>query len=83
VIDVTTHPDVDRPAAEVFAFVSDHLNAPLWQSGLHEVRRTADGPIGVGTEHVFVRRFAGSVIDVAAGQPTVDTIAERLRQLDT
>jgi uncharacterized membrane protein len=63
VIDVTTHLDVDRPAAEVFTFVSDHLNAPLWQNGLHEVRRTTDGPIGVGTEHVFVRRFAGRQIE--------------------
>jgi uncharacterized membrane protein len=63
VIDVTTRLDVDRPATEVFAFVSDHLNAPLWQNGLHEVRRTTDGPIGVGTEHVFVRRFAGRQIE--------------------
>jgi len=62
-IDVVTHLDVDRPAAEVFAFVSDQVNAPLWQSGLHEVRRTTDGPIGVGTEHVFVRRFAGRRIE--------------------
>jgi hypothetical protein len=50
VIDVVTHLDVDRPAGDVFAFVSDQLNAPRWQRGLHEVRRTTDGPIGVGTE---------------------------------
>jgi uncharacterized membrane protein len=62
-IDVVTHVDVDRPAAEVFAFVSDHLNAPLWQRGLHEVRRTTVDPIGVGSEHVFVRRFAGRRIE--------------------
>ena len=62
-IDVVTHLDVDRPAAEVFAFVSDHRNGPLWQRGLDEVRRTTDGPIGVGTEHVFVRRFAGRRIE--------------------
>lgn len=63
VIDVVTHLDVHRPAATVFAFVSDQLNAPRWQRGLHEVRRTTDGPIGVGTEHVFVRRFAGRRIE--------------------
>ena len=39
-IEVVPHLDVDRPAAEVFAFVSDQLNAPHWQRGLHEVRRT-------------------------------------------
>ena len=64
-IDVTTELDVDRPAAVVFAFVSDQCNATRWQRGLHEVRRTTDGPIGVGTEHVFVRRFAGRKIESA------------------
>jgi len=31
-IDVVTHLDVDRPAADVFAFVSDQLNAPAARS---------------------------------------------------
>ena len=43
----------------MFAFVADQTNAPRWQQGLHEVRRLTPGPIGVGTEHAFVRRFAG------------------------
>ena len=47
------------PPAEVFAFVSDMTNAPRWQTGLHEVRRLTPGPLRVGTEHDFVRRFAG------------------------
>ena len=63
VIDVVTNLDVDRPAGDVFAFVSDQLNAPRWQHGLHDVRRTTNGPIGVGSEHVFVRRFAGRRIE--------------------
>lgn len=42
-----------------FAFVADQTNAPRWQSGLAEVRRVSPGPLGVGSEHVFVRRFAG------------------------
>src|SRR5687768_10448172 len=62
-ISVETHLDTARPAAEVFAFVSDHTNAPRWQRGLHEVRRLTDGPLGVGTEHAFVRRFAGRLIE--------------------
>jgi uncharacterized protein YndB with AHSA1/START domain len=48
---------VDRPIEEVFAYVGDQTNTPAWQSGLVEVRRTTDGPIGVGTKHTFVRRF--------------------------
>lgn len=58
-IDLTTRVEISRPVAEVFAFVADQTNAPRWQSGLHAVRRLTDGPIGVGTEHEFVRRFAG------------------------
>ena len=62
-IDVVTHLDVDRPAGGVFAFVSDQVNAPQWQRGLSEVRRTTDCSIGVGSEHVFVRRFVGRRIE--------------------
>lgn len=62
-IDVQTKIDIARPAAEVFAFVSDQTNAPRWQQGLHEVRRTTDGPIGVGSEHVFIRVFGGRRIE--------------------
>ena len=51
--------EISRPVAEVFAFVADQTNAPKWQNGLREVRRLTDGPIGAGTEHEFVRRFAG------------------------
>jgi uncharacterized membrane protein len=53
---------IDRPAEEVFAFVSDQTNAPAWQRGLVEVRRTSDGPIGVGTRHTFVRTLMGRTI---------------------
>ena len=50
---------IDRPAEDVFAYVSDHTNAPRWQRGLIEVRRATDGPIGVGTRHTLVRTFMG------------------------
>jgi Polyketide cyclase / dehydrase and lipid transport. len=50
---------INRPIEEVFAFVGDLTNAPQWQSGLVEVRRTTDGPLRVGTTHTFVRNFMG------------------------
>lgn len=62
-LDIRTCLDIDRPAAEVFEFVADQTNAPRWQHGLHEVRRLTPNPLGVGTEHVFVRRFAGMNIE--------------------
>lgn len=51
--------DINRTADDVFAYVSDQSNGPLWQPGLLEVRRTTEGPIGVGTRHTFVRTFMG------------------------
>jgi uncharacterized protein YndB with AHSA1/START domain len=50
---------IDRPVAEVFAFVTDQRNTPQWQAGLVEVQRLTDGPPGIGTRHVFVRSFLG------------------------
>ena len=58
-IDLETTVEIDRPVEEVFAFVADQTKTPQWQADLHEVRRLTDGPIGVGTEHEFVRVFAG------------------------
>jgi len=63
VIVVESVVDIGRPATEVFSFVADQTNAPRWQHGLYEVRRLTDGPIGVGTEHAFVRRLAGRRIE--------------------
>jgi len=56
---------IDRPVEDVFAFVSDHTNAPRWQRGLLEVRRASDGPIGVGTRHTFVRTFMGRRLEAS------------------
>jgi len=50
---------IDSPIADVFAFVTDQRNTPRWQSGVVEVQRLTDGPIGVGTRHAFVRNFLG------------------------
>ncbi|MCZ7570174.1 MAG: SRPBCC family protein [Ardenticatenaceae bacterium] len=56
---------VNRPVEEVFAFVADQTNAPRWQSGLLEVRRMTDGPLGVGTQHTFVRKFLGRRLEAS------------------
>lgn len=50
---------IRRPIEEVFAFVADQTKAPQWQSGLLEVRRTTNGPLGIGTKHTAVRKFMG------------------------
>jgi uncharacterized protein YndB with AHSA1/START domain len=39
---------IKRPVEEVFSFVADQTNAPQWQEGLLEVRRTTGETLGVG-----------------------------------
>ena len=59
---VDTVVNIDRPVPEVFDFVADMTNAPLWQSGLHAGERIPPGRVRVGSEHVFERRFAGRAL---------------------
>ncbi len=59
---VDTVVNIERPVPEVFDFVADMTNAPLWQSGLHLVERIPPGRVRVGSEHVFERRFAGRAL---------------------
>ena len=40
---------VDRPIAEVFAFLADGTNDPKFSPRVKEIRQATDGPIGVGT----------------------------------
>lgn len=56
---------IHRPIEEVFAFVADQRNAPQWQHGAVEVRRTTEGPLGIGTKHTFVRKFMGRKMEAS------------------
>jgi hypothetical protein len=40
---------VDRPIAEVFAFLADGTNDPKFSPRVLEIRKATDGPVGVGT----------------------------------
>jgi hypothetical protein len=42
---------IDRPAAEVFDFVADERNEPLYNPRLTHVELLTPGPIGVGTRY--------------------------------
>jgi hypothetical protein len=50
---------IGRPVEEVFAVVQDVTKAPLWNPGLLEVRRTSEGPLGVGATMIYVGTFMG------------------------
>ena len=51
--------EIERPVEVVFAVLVDLDKAPDWNPGLTEVRRTSDGPLGVGSTMVYVGRFLG------------------------
>jgi hypothetical protein len=40
---------IDRPIAEVFAFLADGTNDPKFSPRVLEIRKATDGPVGVGT----------------------------------
>jgi len=48
-IDVARSITINRPVAEVFAYVSDVSNEPAWHTDVLEARQTSAGPIGIGT----------------------------------
>jgi uncharacterized protein YndB with AHSA1/START domain len=58
---------INRPVEEVFAFVSNSENLPRWRSTSLEVKKTSDGPLGVGStfrgRFTFLgRQFDGNVV---------------------
>ena len=50
---------INRPIDEVFEFVSDVGNNPLWQSSVIEGRQTSAGPLAVGTTIITTSRYLG------------------------
>jgi uncharacterized protein YndB with AHSA1/START domain len=53
----STSVDVDRPAAEVFAYVTDPSRFSEWQNGVVDGHRHGDGPPTVGDRCVNVRQI--------------------------
>ena len=54
---------INRPVEDVFAFVSNLENDPPW-TGAAEMRRTSQGPIGIGTTFSQQDRFLGRRLDL-------------------
>jgi uncharacterized membrane protein len=65
---------INRPADEVFAFVTTPENDPLWSSTAVERHREVEGPIGVGSRIKAVDRFLGrrieAMIEVTEHEPS-------------
>jgi uncharacterized protein YndB with AHSA1/START domain len=55
---ITQSVTVNRPAEEVWDFISNFENTTRWSRGVLEARQTSDGPLGVGsTLHTVVKAF--------------------------
>jgi carbon monoxide dehydrogenase subunit G len=50
---------IDRPIAQVFAFLADGTNDPKFSPRVQEIRKTTDGPVGVGTVFASTVKDAG------------------------
>ncbi|MEQ9324908.1 MAG: SRPBCC family protein [Polyangiaceae bacterium] len=55
--------EIDRPAEEVFAFVSDFENNPRWQGGMVSCEWTSEQTKVVGATYVQHAKFMGKRID--------------------
>ena len=49
-MDASAHIFVDRPAADVYAYVMQVSNDANWRTGVVEAAFTTESPVGVGTE---------------------------------
>jgi carbon monoxide dehydrogenase subunit G len=56
-VDKSIH--INKPAAEVFAFMSDFANDAKWQADLIRSEKTSDGPMAVGSTGLTVQKVMG------------------------
>jgi uncharacterized protein YndB with AHSA1/START domain len=73
-IDFTLDTHIDRPASDVFAFVTDPARLPTWQTNTVSAVQEGDGPLGLGTRLREVHRAPGgkelaSVVEVCEFEP--------------
>ena len=58
--DFTLVIDIARSPAEVFAFIADPRNMPLWYDAVEEVTKTAPGAPGAGARYEVTRSLPGT-----------------------
>lgn len=63
---------VDRPMPDVFAFISNPLNLPKWQSMVASIEQVTPGAVGVGSKYKVAAEMMGRKLD---GQMEITTFA--------
>jgi len=81
-VDVTTRAEINRPRAEVAAYVTDPDNATAWYENIRSVRWESSPPATVGSRIAFTARFLGrelaytyEVREIVAGERFVMSTA--------
>jgi uncharacterized membrane protein len=54
---------IDRPLAEVFAYVMDTSTWPKWEEGLLEAEQTSEAPVGTGTTFRGTNQMMGQKME--------------------
>ena len=58
-INVEVSTVINRPVADVFAFVANFENHPKWETDFQEVKQLTSTPSGVGTTYNCLLKFPG------------------------
>ena len=58
-IEFTIETEIERPVAEVFAYVTDPAKLPTWQTNTVSAAPEGEGPVGLGTRLREVHRGPG------------------------
>ncbi|WP_225992754.1 SRPBCC family protein [Actinomadura rudentiformis] len=69
---ITVNIDVDRPAAQVFAYATDPTRFSEWQQGVVDGRMDTAGPPAVGTRCLTTRRIGFADRPVTAELAHID-----------
>jgi uncharacterized protein YndB with AHSA1/START domain len=73
VIAFETEVGIDRPVEEVFAYISEPLNLPRWNSAVQTVRKSSAGDNGRASTYVMERELptgrAVNELEVVASEP--------------
>ena len=51
--------EIAKPAEQVFGYITVPENEAKWQADLVDSRKTSEGPVGVGTTGVEIRKMMG------------------------
>lgn len=62
-IEVTASVDIDRPPGEVFAYLADMSNNPVWQRGMESCTWTSEPPLRLGSTYDQKASFLGRTIE--------------------